>query len=246
MLRIRLRRQGSRKQPTYRIVVTDQRAARDGRFVEVIGHYNPRTEPSVAKVDEERAYYWLGNGAQPSDAVNRIFGWTGTLDRFVRMKKGDDIEKLIIESIEAAEARPNPTKTRHTAPEKSVSNKKSKSDEKLDDDVMLEEDVEESSDSSDDVQQSETGPDDSQQDTVAEEHVEDTNDASDDSVQQADTSSDITQPEDVEFDSEVIDVAESKESQEPEYGNEEGSENEGDASDSDAGSNDSDEDNRQK
>ena len=216
MLRIRLRRQGSRKQPTYRIVVTDQRAARDGRFVEVIGHYNPRTEPSVAKVDEGRAYYWLGNGAQPSDAVNRIFGWTGTLDRFARMKKGDDVEKLITESIEAAEARPNPTKTRHTAPEKSVSNKKSKSDEKLDDDVMLEEGVEESSD------------------------------ASDDSVQQVDTSSDITQLEDVELDSDVIDVAESKESQEPEYTNEEGSENEGDSSDSDAGSNDSDEDNRQK
>jgi small subunit ribosomal protein S16 len=216
MLRIRLRRQGSRKQPTYRIVVTDQRAARDGRFVEVIGHYNPRTEPSVAKVDEGRAYYWLGNGAQPSDAVNRIFGWTGTLDRFARMKKGDDIEKLITESIEAAEARPNPTKTRHAAPEKSVSNKKSKSDEKLDDDVMLEEGVEESSD------------------------------ASDDSVQQVDTSSDITQREDVELDSDVIDVAESKESREPEYTNEEGSENEGDSSDSDAGSNDSDEDNRQK
>ena len=215
MLRIRLRRQGSRKQPTYRIVVTDQRAARDGRFVEVIGHYNPRTEPSVAKVDEGRAYYWLGNGAQPSDAVNRIFGWTGTLDRFARMKKGDDIDKLITESIEAAEARPNPTKTRHTAPEKSVSNKKSKSDEKLDDDVMLEEDVEESSDSSDDVQQ-------------------------------ADTSSDITQRKDVELDSEVIDVAESNESQEPEYANEEGSENEGDASNNGASSNDSDDNNQQK
>ncbi len=217
MLRIRLRRQGGRKQPTYRIVVTDQRAARDGRFVEIIGHYNPRTEPSVAKVDEERAYYWLGNGAQPSDAVNRIFGWTGTLDRFARMKKGDDIEKLITESIEAAEARPNPTKTRYAAPEKSVSNKKSKSVEKLDEDVIVEEEV------------------------------EDTADVSDDNAQQAEVSSDNSQQEDVELDSKVEDAVDSsKESQETESDNEETSENEGDESDSDTGSDELDEDNRQK
>ena len=168
MLRIRLRRQGAKKQPTYRIVVTDQRAARDGKFVEIIGHYNPRTEPSVAKVDEERAYYWLDNGAQPSDAVNRIFGWTGTLDRFARMKKGDDIQKLIAESIEAAESRPNPTKTRRAAPEKSASNKKSKSDEQLDGEVILEENVEDTDDSSDDVQQPETETEDAKQDVVGE------------------------------------------------------------------------------
>jgi len=186
MLRIRLRRQGAKKQPTYRIVVTDQRAARDGKFVEIIGHYNPRTEPSVAKVDEERAYYWLDNGAQPSDAVNRIFGWTGTLDRFARMKKGDDIQKLIAESIEAAESRPNPTKTRRAAPEKSASNKKSKSDEQLDGEVILEENVEDTDDSSDDVQQPETEVEDSKQDVVAEENVEDTDDSSDD-VQQPET-----------------------------------------------------------
>ena len=186
MLRIRLRRQGAKKQPTYRIVVTDQRAARDGKFVEIIGHYNPRTEPSVAKVDEERAYYWLDNGAQPSDAVNRIFGWTGTLDRFARMKTGEDIQKLIAESIEAAESRPNPTKTRRAAPEKSASNKKSKSDEQLDGEVILEENVEDTDDSSDDVQQPETEVKDSKQDVVAEENVEDTDDSSDD-VQQPET-----------------------------------------------------------
>ena len=159
MLRIRLRRQGAKKQPTYRIVVTDQRAARDGKFLEIIGHYNPRTEPSVAKVDEERAYYWLGNGAQPSDAVNRIFSWTGTLDRFARMKKGDDIQKLI------AESRPNPTKTRRAAPEKSASNKKSESDDQLDGEVISEESFEDS----DDVQQPEEEVEDSKQDVVAEE-----------------------------------------------------------------------------
>ena len=183
MLRIRLRRQGAKKQPTYRIVVTDQRAARDGKFVEIIGHYNPRTEPSVAKVNEERAYYWLDNGAQPSDAVNRIFGWTGTLDRFARMKKGDDIQKLIAESIEAAESRPNPTKTRRAAPEKSASNKKSKSDEQLDGEVISEESLEDTDDSSDDEQQPDTEVEDSKQDVVAEEDAEDTDDSSDDEQQ---------------------------------------------------------------
>ena len=180
MLRIRLRRQGAKKQPTYRIVVTDQKAARDGKFVEIIGHYNPRTEPSVAKVDEERAYYWLDNGAQPSDAVNRIFGWTGTLDRFARMKTGEDIQKLIAESIEAAESRPNPTKTRRAAPEKSPSNKKSKSDEQLDGEVISEESLEDTDDSSDDEQQPETEVEDSKQDVVAEEVAEGTDDSSDD------------------------------------------------------------------
>jgi small subunit ribosomal protein S16 len=116
MLRIRLRRQGGRKQPTYRIVVADQREARDGRFVEIIGHYNPRTEPAVAYVDESRAFHWLGSGARPSDAVDRIFGWTGTLERFSRLRKGEELSQLLGEAEEAAAERPAPTKTRRDAP----------------------------------------------------------------------------------------------------------------------------------
>jgi|TARA_B100002003_G_scaffold7913_3_gene7018 small subunit ribosomal protein S16 len=116
MLRIRLRRQGARKQPTYRIVVADQREARDGRFVEIIGHYNPRTEPAVAHVDEARAYHWLGSGARPSDAVDRIFGWTGTLERFSRFKKGEELSQLLGEAEKAAAERPAPTKTRRDVP----------------------------------------------------------------------------------------------------------------------------------
>ena len=116
MLRIRLRRQGAKKQPTYRIVVADQRDARDGRFVEVIGHYNPRTEPAVAFVDEARAFHWLGNGARPSDAVDRIFGWTGTRERFSRLKQGEELAQLLGEAEKAAAERPAPTTTRHDAP----------------------------------------------------------------------------------------------------------------------------------
>jgi small subunit ribosomal protein S16 len=72
MVRIRLRRVGAKKQPSYRVVVADQRTARDGRFIETIGHYDPRTEPETVVIDGERAHYWLAQGAQPSEAVARM------------------------------------------------------------------------------------------------------------------------------------------------------------------------------
>lgn len=72
MLAIRLRRTGSTKRPYYRVVVTDSRAWRDGRFVEVLGHYDPRRAPAVFKIDQERASYWLGKGARASDTVRSL------------------------------------------------------------------------------------------------------------------------------------------------------------------------------
>jgi len=81
MLRMRLRRVGAKHQPSYRIVVADSRAARDGAFVDYIGHYNPRTDPLTIVVDEEKALKWLRVGAQPSDAVNQMLKRLGTLDR---------------------------------------------------------------------------------------------------------------------------------------------------------------------
>ena len=69
MLRIRLRRTGKRKQPSYRVVIADQRAPRDGDFIEIVGHYNPRQDPAVINLKTERLQYWLGKGAQPSDTV---------------------------------------------------------------------------------------------------------------------------------------------------------------------------------
>ena len=73
MLRIRLKRVGAKKQPSYRVVVADARAARDGSFVEEIGHYNPRTEPATIQIDREKADGWIKQGAQPSDAVVSLF-----------------------------------------------------------------------------------------------------------------------------------------------------------------------------
>jgi small subunit ribosomal protein S16 len=72
MLSIRLRRTGSTKRPYYRVVVADSREPRDGRFVEVLGHYDPRRDPAVVKIDAERAQYWIGKGAQPSDTVRSM------------------------------------------------------------------------------------------------------------------------------------------------------------------------------
>ena len=72
MLAIRLRRTGSTKRPYYRVVVADSREPRDGRFVEVLGHYDPRRDPAVVKIDAERAQYWIGKGARPSDTVRSM------------------------------------------------------------------------------------------------------------------------------------------------------------------------------
>lgn len=72
MLAIRLRRAGSKKRPFFRVVVADSRAARDSSFVEILGHYNPRSKPAVVHVDRERVKHWLDKGAQPSDSVRTL------------------------------------------------------------------------------------------------------------------------------------------------------------------------------
>ena len=78
-VRIRLTLVGAKKQPTYRVVVADARNARDGRSIETIGHYNPRTDPIEFAVDAEKAKKWLAQGAQPSDTVARLFRNAGIL-----------------------------------------------------------------------------------------------------------------------------------------------------------------------
>jgi small subunit ribosomal protein S16 len=106
MVRIRLRRVGGKKQPAYRIVVTDRRNPRDGRFIEKIGYYNPRTQPSTVEVNEERALYWLDKGAQPSDAVQRLLKNLGTMERYERLRAGEPLETLLADAETAAAARP--------------------------------------------------------------------------------------------------------------------------------------------
>lgn len=105
MVKIRLRRVGAKKQPHYRVVVADSRSPRDGKFIEVIGHYNPRTEPPTVQIDGERALYWLSVGAQPTAAIHRMLDRLGIMARFEAHKLGElPVEELEAEALaEAAE-----------------------------------------------------------------------------------------------------------------------------------------------
>jgi small subunit ribosomal protein S16 len=81
MVKIRLRRVGAKKKPSYRIVVADARAPRDGALIETIGHYNPLTDPPSVEINEEKALKWLRQGAQPTDAVARLLAKKGILEK---------------------------------------------------------------------------------------------------------------------------------------------------------------------
>jgi small subunit ribosomal protein S16 len=98
MVKIRLRRVGAKKQPSYRVVVADSRSPRDGRFIETIGFYNPRTEPPTVEIKEDRALHWLSHGAQPTEAVASLLKRLGTMERLARLKGGESLEVLLDEA----------------------------------------------------------------------------------------------------------------------------------------------------
>ncbi|MCR4398393.1 MAG: 30S ribosomal protein S16 [Firmicutes bacterium] len=81
-VRIRLKRVGGKKAPFYRIVVADSRSPRDGRFIEEIGFYDPRANPSVVRVEEEKALLWMGRGAKPSETVRALFSRAGIMKKW--------------------------------------------------------------------------------------------------------------------------------------------------------------------
>ena len=85
-VKIRLNRQGAKKNPFYRIVVADSRAPRDGRFIEVLGNYDPSQNPAVVNVDEEKVLDWMGKGAQPTDTVKNLFSKKGLMAKFAEAK----------------------------------------------------------------------------------------------------------------------------------------------------------------
>ncbi len=114
MVRIRLRRVGAKGQPSYRIVVANSRSPRDGRFIETIGFYNPRTEPATMRIKEDRALYWLSVGAQPSEPVQRILNKLGTSGRFERLRQGETLESLLAEEAAIEHPSVNP-KTKREA-----------------------------------------------------------------------------------------------------------------------------------
>ena len=111
MVRIRLRRTGSKGQPSYRIVIADKESPRDGRFLEIVGYYNPRTQPGTLEIKEDRVYEWMKNGALPTESVAQLFRTSGTTDRFERLKKGESAETLLAEADVAKAARVTNNKT---------------------------------------------------------------------------------------------------------------------------------------
>jgi len=111
-VKLRLMRMGKKKQPTYRVVAADSRSPRNGRFIEIIGTYEPRQDPSVIKIDNERAVHWLQHGAQPTDRVAKLLkisgAWTEatgeTVDAAVPTAAPKKSKKQVDKEAEAAEA----------------------------------------------------------------------------------------------------------------------------------------------
>ena len=87
MVKIRLRRTGSKKRPSYRLVVADARAPRDGAFISIIGNYDPLTDPETIVVKEDEALNWLQKGAQPTETAARLLKKAGVLDKFKQLKE---------------------------------------------------------------------------------------------------------------------------------------------------------------
>ena len=86
-VKLRLKRMGAKQRPFYRVVAADSKSKRDGRFIDTVGTYNPITVPAEVKIDEERALYWLQNGAQPTDTVRNLLSKAGIMKKFADSKK---------------------------------------------------------------------------------------------------------------------------------------------------------------
>ncbi len=170
-VKLRLRRMGKKRQPVYKLVAADSRSPRDGRFIESFGLYNPKTEPSTVEINEERALYWLGVGAQPTTTVKNLLSAEGILYKRDLMKQGlseEEIAKKMEEWLKQREARLSATKVKaekaKTTAEKAKDKKKDEpaevkteevksavaeeSDEKAESDVVIEEKQEKSEENS--------------------------------------------------------------------------------------------------
>jgi small subunit ribosomal protein S16 len=107
---------GAKGQPTYRIVASEKESPRDGRFLEILGSYNPRTMPATVEVHEDRVYHWMSQGAQPSESVVKLFRSTGLMDRYARFKQGEALETLLSEATATVAVSTDNSKTRREKP----------------------------------------------------------------------------------------------------------------------------------
>jgi small subunit ribosomal protein S16 len=145
MVKIRLRRTGAKKQPHYRVVVADQRSPRDGKFIEVIGYYNPRTEPPTVEIDAERALYWLSVGAQPSEAVRRMLDKMGLMAQVPAIRKGElSIDEIVAQFVSEKEAAAVvKVAEKAAAEEETETEAEEEAEEEADEDAEAEEEAEE-------------------------------------------------------------------------------------------------------
>ncbi len=131
-VKLRLRRMGKKRQPVYKLVAADVRSPRDGRFIESFGLYNPKTEPTTVEINEERALYWLGVGAQPTTTVKNLLSAEGILYKRELMKRGlseEEIAKELEEWKNQREARIANAKTQAEKAKAEAEKAKAKADE---------------------------------------------------------------------------------------------------------------------
>ncbi|MCK4856989.1 MAG: 30S ribosomal protein S16 [candidate division Zixibacteria bacterium] len=98
-VKIRLRRMGAKKRPIYRLVAIDSRRAREGRFIDHLGHYNPLEKPATVKVNEEKIFHWLKQGAEPTDTVRSLFAQIGLSEKWELIKQGKDASDIEIRAF---------------------------------------------------------------------------------------------------------------------------------------------------
>jgi len=110
-VKLRMKRMGTKKRSFWRIVAIDSRMARDGRFIEILGYYNPMVEPPQIKVDDDRVYYWLDKGALPSEKVGRLLRKLGLIERWRLMHTGISIQELDAKIAERRLKQPKPLET---------------------------------------------------------------------------------------------------------------------------------------
>ena len=114
-VKLRLRRMGKKRQPIYKLVAADERAPRDGRFIEALGSYNPKANPSTVEIDQERALYWLGVGAQPTITVKNLLSGAGILYKNELLKSGKseaEVNAAMDEWSKKKEAKTNAAKSK--------------------------------------------------------------------------------------------------------------------------------------
>ena len=119
-VKLRMKRMGTKKRPFYRVVAIDSRMARDGRFIDIVGFYNPMVHPPEIKMDDDKVYHWLRNGALPSEKVRELFRRIGLMEKWSLVKKGVSIADLDakVEERRAKQPRPAADKEKRKRPNK--------------------------------------------------------------------------------------------------------------------------------